>query len=102
MSNSTSAPNTRLRPLLIAWAALVALTLLSTGLGQFRGSGNGLTIVVAAIIWLKAWLVAYTFLEASICHTFIRRLVFIFIAYAPVLLVLTDWYGSWFASWTSL
>ena len=41
----------------------------------------------AAIIWLKAWLVAYFFLEAKRCHTFIRRLIWAFIAFAPIALV---------------
>ena len=57
---------------------------------------------VAALIWLKAWLVARAFLEAQHCHVFIRRLVFVFIAYAPVLLVLTDRYGGPFAAWVRL
>ncbi len=91
-----------MKPLLFAWAALVVLTLLSTLLGQELKNTQGLTAIVAAIIWLKAWLVAYFFLETPHAHTFIRRLVLIFIAYAPVLLVLTDWYGARFAAWATL
>ncbi len=102
MNQADSKTLRSMRPLLFAWAALVVLTLLSTVLGQVLKGTEGLTAMVAAIIWLKAWLVAYYFLEASHAHTFIRRLVFIFIAYAPVLLVLTDSFGAKFAAWLSL
>ncbi|MCP5298601.1 MAG: hypothetical protein H6954_02735 [Chromatiaceae bacterium] len=102
MDKTTDAPNTRLRPLVLAWVALVTLTLLSALLGDALRGAAGLTAIVAALIWLKAWLVARAFLEAQHCHVFIRRLVFVFIAYAPVLLVLTDRYGGTFAAWVRL
>jgi len=54
--------------------------------------------LVAAITWLKAWLVAYFFLEAKLCHTFIRRLIWVFIAFAPIALTLTDMFGPQFAA----
>lgn len=102
MNTSPTKPLYSLKPLFIAWAALIILTMISVLLGQILKNTEGLTEMVAGIIWLKAWLVAYFFLEASHCHTFIRRLVFIFIAYAPILLVLTDLYGERFAAWVTL
>lgn len=97
MSTPEKLPSTRLAPLVFAWLALVALTLLSLGLGEWFKDASGLPALVAAIVWLKAWLVAYFFLETSLSHTFIRRLVWIFIAFAPIALVLTDRFGRQFA-----
>lgn len=97
MSTRSQQPTARLRPLLIAWLALVALTFVSLGLGEWLGRAPWLPTLVAAIIWLKAWLVGYFFLEAQLSHTFIRRLVWIFIAFAPIALVLTDLFGRQFA-----
>ena len=57
----------------------------------------GLLLPVASIIWLKARLVARYFLEAPLCTTFIRRLIWTFIAFAPIALVLTDLFGRQFA-----
>ena len=74
MKTSEPSANVRLTPLIFAWLGLVTLTLLSLGLGEWLGHAAWLPTLVAAIIWLKAWLVAYFFLEARLCHTFIRRL----------------------------
>jgi hypothetical protein len=91
-------PNAQLAPLVLAWLALAALTLVSLGLGEWLGEVSWLPALVAAIIWLKAWLVAYFFLEARLCHTFIRRLIWVFIAFAPIALILTDLFGPQFAA----
>jgi hypothetical protein len=91
-------PNVNLTPLALTWLALVALTLVSLGLGEWLGRASWLPTLVAAIIWLKAWLVAYFFLEAKLCHTFIRRLIWVFISFAPIALTLTDLYGPQFVA----
>lgn len=98
MSAHEQHPNVRLAPLAFAWLALVVLTLVSIGLGEWLGQAAWLPTLVAAIIWLKAWLVAYFFLEARLCHTFIRRLIWAFIAFAPIALTLTDMFGRQFAN----
>ena len=51
---------------------------------------------------VKAWLVARYFLEAQLTHNFIRRMIWIFIAFAPIALVLTDRFGRQFAAWVQL
>ena len=91
-------PSVRLAPLVFAWLGLVALTLISLVLGEWVERAPWLPTLVSAIIWLKAWLVAYYFLEAQLAHTFIRRLVWIFIAFAPIALALTDLFGRQFAA----
>lgn len=87
-------PSTRLAPLAAAWLGLVLLTLISLGLGEWLGRAAWLPALVAAIVWLKAWLVAHYFLEAHLSHPFIRRTVWVFIAFAPIALVLTDLFGE--------
>lgn len=99
MNTPDALPSTRLRPLVIAWLGLVLLTLASIGLGEWLRGAWWLALLVAAIIWLKAWLVAYYFLETQLTRTFIRRLIWIFIAFAPIALVLTDRFGRQFAEW---
>lgn len=95
-------PSHRLLPLAIAWLGLVLLTLLSIGLGDWLRGDTGLAPLVGGIIWLKAWLVARYYLETALCHGFIRRLVWIFIAFAPLALVLTDLFGRQFAALVQL
>ncbi|MCB1786152.1 MAG: hypothetical protein H6955_01460 [Chromatiaceae bacterium] len=95
-------PGTRLAPLFLAWTLLVTFTLLSLTLGAWLQGAVWLPLLVAAIVWLKAWLVAHYFLEAQLCRTFIRRLVWIFVAFAPISLVLTDLFGRQFAALTRL
>ena len=80
-------------PLALAWLALVALTLLSLGLGEWLSGADWLPALVSAVIWLKAWLVARYFLEAPLSRTFIRRVIWVFIAFSPIALVLTDTFG---------
>lgn len=86
-------------PLIIAWLGLVSLTLVSLGLGEWLHNSGWLPLLVASIIWFKAWLIGRYFLEAHLSRTFIRRLVSGFIAFAPIALVLTDFFGSQFVAW---
>ena len=95
-------PETRLKPLVWTWVALLALTGASLGLGEWLRGASWLPLLVAAIIWLKAWLVARHFLEVKLSRAFIRRVVWTFIAFAPVALVLTDRFGRQFAAWAQL
>ena len=95
-------PATALAPLTRAWLGLVALTLASLGLGQWLHGAAWLQLVVAAIVWLKGLLVARRFLEAELAHPFIRRVLLAFIAFAPLALALTAFFGSRFARWATL
>ena len=102
MSASDPRPLTRLAPLAGAWLGLVLLTLGSLGLGEGLRGADWLPGLVAGIVWLKAWLVARYFLEAPLTHSFIRRVIWTFIAFAPIALVLTDLFGQQFAGWVQL
>ena len=88
--------------LTLTWLALVALTLLSLGLGQWFHGAAWLQLLVAGIVWIKGWLVAQKFIEAELAHPFIRRVLKGFIAFTPVALVLTAFYGRQFARWATL
>ena len=89
-------------PLTLAWLGLVALTLLSLGLGEWFRAADWLPLLVAAIIWLKGVLVARCFIESHVAHPFIARLLHIFIAVAPVALILTAFFGNTLARWATL
>lgn len=99
-------PNPRaahpLRSLTLAWLGLVTLTVISLGLGKGFHGVAWLQIVVAAIIWIKGMLVARHFIEAHQAHPFIRRVVYGFVAFTPVALLLTAFYGQQIARWASL
>lgn len=88
--------------LTLAWLALLALTLASLGLGEGFAAAPWLPFVVAAIVWLKGWLVARHFLEAPHAHPFIARLVYGFVALAPLALALTAYFGDRLARWATL
>lgn len=85
--------NIDMAPLVMAWGSLVLLSLLSVGLGEWVGSAPWLPAMVSAVIWLKGWLVARYFLEARLCRTLIRRMLWTFVAFAPIALVITDTFG---------
>lgn len=89
-------------PLTATWLVLVALTLVSLGLGEWFRAASWLPLLVAAIIWLKGALVARYFIESHRAHPFITRLLRVFIAIAPVALVLTAFFGDTLARWASL
>lgn len=99
---SPDQPSTRLQPLVLAWLILVALTFLSLELGERFHGATWLQVLVALVVWFKGWLVARQFIEAHLTTRFIRRLLQIFIAIAPITLVLTAFYGEEFARWATL
>ena len=97
-----STKNDRFPALTAAWLVLVALTLVSLGLGEWFRAARWLPLLVAALIWLKGALVARHFIESHLAHPFIARLLQAFIAIAPVALVLTAFFGDTLARWASL
>jgi len=94
--------STSLKALVLAWLLLVVLTVLSLGLGQSFHSAPWLPLLVAAIVGFKGRLVARQFIESELATPFIRRLLAVFIAFAPAGLVLTGFFGRQFAQWASL
>jgi uncharacterized membrane protein len=92
----------RYKTLFLAWFGLILLTFVSLGLGEWLRQGTWLYVLVAAVIWFKAWVVARYFLETPLSHTFIRRLTWVFIAFVPVALVLTVTFGREFVEWIKL
>lgn len=100
--NRPSTPPAALAPLTFAWLALVALTLFSLMLGQWFHGATWLPVLVAAIVWVKGWLVARRFIEAAQAHPFIRNVLRGFIAFTPVALLLTAFFGHQFARWAVL
>lgn len=102
MNTSNATPAANLRPLAAAWLVLIALTLLSLGLGQWFHGAPWMPLLVAAIVWIKGLLIARQFIEARLAHAFIARVLRGFIAFTPIALVLTAFFGSQFARWASL
>ena len=102
MTTEHEQASTELKPLTLAWLALVVLTLLSLELGQWLHGFAGLPLLVAAIVWIKGTLVARHFIEAQIAHPFIRNVLRIFIAFAPLALILLAFFGREFARWATL
>lgn len=85
-----------------AWLALVTLTLLSLGLSEWFRDLSLLPLLVAGIIWFKGALVARCFIETHVAHPFIKRVVKVFIALAPLALLATSFFGSTLARWATL
>jgi len=85
-----------------AWLALLVLTVLSLGLGEWLRGVPWLTLLVAAIVWLKGRLVARHFIESHLAHPFIARTLQVFVAFVPAALVLTAFFGDWIAHWATL
>lgn len=85
-----------------AWLALVALTLASLGLSEWFRDISWLPLVVAAIMWVKGAVVARCFIEAHVAHPFIARVLKVFIALAPIALIITAFFGSTVARWASV
>ncbi|MCG2577605.1 hypothetical protein LZ012_11435 [Dechloromonas sp. XY25] len=102
MNQPDTLPSSSYRPLLKTWLALVGLTLLSVMLSQRLHGAAWLQLLVAAIVWLKGELIARHFVETRIAHPFIRRVTHAFIAFTPVALVLTAFFGSEFARLASI
>lgn len=85
-----------------AWLALIALTLASLGLSEWFRELSWLPLVVAAIMWLKSVVVARCFIESHVAHPFIARVLQVFIALAPIALIVTAFFGSTVARWASI
>lgn len=102
MNTGEKPPSSPLVPLTYAWLGLVALTVISLGLGHWFHGAAWLPLLVAAIVWLKGRMVARHFIEAESAHPFIRRVLSIFIAFTPLALVLLAFFGRQFARWTTL
>ncbi len=94
--------STWMKPLYTVWLVLIGLTLLSVALGQGFHSADWLPLLVAAIVWIKGWLVGRYFIETQLATPFVRRVVAVFIAFAPCALVVTGFFGPSIARWTSL
>lgn len=77
-----------------AWLGLLALTLVSLGLGQEFGHAPWMPLLVAAIIWVKGAVVARYFIESHQAHPFIAWVIRVFIALVPVALVVTALLGK--------
>ena len=99
MNSHPKTPSTALLPLTLTWLGLCLLTVLSLGLGRWFHGANWLPLLVAVIVWLKGMMVAHYFIEAELTHAFIRRLLKVFIAFAPLWLILTGFFGGQFAQW---
>lgn len=99
MNLTPKKPSTALLPITLTWLALVVLTVLSLGLGQWFHGASWLPLLVALIVWLKGTMIAHYFIEAELTHAFIRRLLKVFIAFAPLWLILTGFFGGHFAQW---
>lgn len=95
-------PVTSLRPLVLTWLALVALTLVSPQLGDGLGGQEVMQLIVAAIIWIKGHLVARHFIEAELAHPFLRNVLRFFIAFPPIAIVVTTSFGDRFARFATL
>ena len=88
--------------LTLCWLGLSVLTVLSIELGRWFHGASWLPLLVAAIVWVKASLVARHFIESHLAHPFIAWVLRAFIAFAPAALVLTAFYGAQFARWATL
>ncbi|MBK8318559.1 MAG: hypothetical protein IPP59_12025 [Betaproteobacteria bacterium] len=102
IDSTNTAQSSALAPLTYAWLGLVLLTLFGLGVGQwFRGIGWQ-PLLVAAIVWVKSWLVCRYFIESHLAHPFITKVMRAFILFAPIALILTAFFGSQFARWATL
>lgn len=102
MNQIHTSPSTSYRPLVTTWLTLVGLTIISVLLSQWLHGGAWLQLLVAAIVWVKGDLIARHFVETRIAHPFIRRVTHYFIAFTPIALVLTAFFGKEFARFASI
>jgi len=91
-----------LRPLILGWLALLGLTVIGNQLGTVLHGAAWLQLAVACIVWLKGYLVADRFIEMREAHPFIRNVLRGFIAFAPLALVATAFFGARLARWATL
>src|SRR5690242_18089514 len=97
-----ASPSTSLTPLVLSWLGLVTLTVFSLCLARWSGHAAWLQLPVAAIVWVKGWIVARSFIESHLAHPFIARVIRIFILCVPLALILTTWFGDRIARLTTL
>ena len=75
-----------------AWLWLLCITVLCAALAVTeRGLLPWVGWGVAALVWVKAWLVADHYLEVADAAPVFRRIVHLFIAVVPLALVITAW-----------
>ncbi len=101
MATSGKTSSGELLPLAGAWLVLVVLSLLGLYLGQWFHGAPWLQPLVAGNVWFKGVLVARRFIEVGEAHPFIRRVVYSFVAFAPLALVLIAYFGDSLARWTA-
>lgn len=94
-------PNS-LTSLTLAWVCLLGLTALSLLLGNTLHGQTWLQLLVAGILWLKAWIVIRHFIQANATHRFLRNVLYGFIGVTPVCIVLLGFWGAAFARFASL
>lgn len=85
-----------------AWLLLIGLTFISLALGKGDFSASWLPVLMALVIWLKCAIVADRFIEADQAHPLVHRIVQIFIALAPLALILVTFFGTEIGHWTAL
>ena len=102
MKATPAVPSVSIWPLFGAWLGLVSLTAAGLALGQSSGGTAWLPLAVAALVWLKGWLVVRHFIEAHLAHPFIAWVLRVFIVCVPAALLLTTWFGPQLARWTTL
>lgn len=77
-------------PPLLGWLGLLLLTVISLVLGARFGAASWMPLIVAAIIWIKANIVARYFIESHLAHPFITWVLRAFIAFTSIGLVATS------------
>lgn len=102
MNQPQTSPSVSYRPLVKTWLLLLGLTFASVPLSQHLHGDAWLQLLVAAIIWIKGDQIARHFLETRIAHPFIRRITHAFVAFTPIALVLTAFFGREFARIASI
>jgi hypothetical protein len=102
MKPTPGTPTVSIFPLFAAWLGLLTLTALGVGLGRWSGGASWLPLTVAAVVWLKGWIVARHFIESHLAHPFIAWVLRVFIVCVPSALIFTAWFGPHLARWTTL
>jgi hypothetical protein len=95
-------PSLSISTLFGAWLGLLGLTALGLVLGRWSAGASWLPLAVAAVVWLKGWIVTRHFIESNVAHPFIAWVLRVFIVCVPAALLVTMWFGQQLARWTSL
>src|SRR5574337_432933 len=102
MKTTPAAPSSAMSPLVLAWLGLVSLTALGLCLGRWSAGAPWLQLAVAAMVWMKGWIVARHFIESHLSHPFFAWVLRVFIVCVPSGLIITTWFGQHLARWTTL